>query len=1034
MTDRIDGRPRASQSGSFASPLWESAKFLAQVKQVIGQNTPPAGQPQGPSNGRTVVAKPGNSLWGIAKQYENYGVEFDAILKANPGRRVLHPGDVVIVPWSSPEAAAKSKPDATGTPKGEKIFVDDLFERGVQLANANGLPVSDYTAGVGQLQSDVGVYLDTLGPAQRQAAAIRLFQHDWTDGGPASHSVSTAIQQRGLSTDSETVFANQLEHKARNWEEAPQASFQDQQAGLASDIKAYAGALPAAEQHEALQRLYDRNWDNAGPAQGAIERAGRDLGISLRVSTHFGTEAEQKAREIIDGAKAQSGPDRAFLALNAAYKNASADVRQAIEHSSESRPLIEGAATWATDPLKNYDPATAKSDQGDAAAAMLSLRKLADGAAPELATRLMSQALPFLEAANERRQQTVGGQLIGMEGLKDWMVIVNRIAGAPGAGAIYDRFANLGCNNPSDQEKMIAAGGPFDYPLAMAKTLGPAPTFFSDVVVRGVSRRAQETLGRDFDAYVAHTVELNRFVADNSLSMTPEQLNLAVEDYKKSKGPEWIAREQQLEAAIISDGAELLGRLDQLGQLPPAVGSVKVGPDGVTQQELVNQQVDSQILADPRIAAGIKITFRGRPDVAMQAALGLSPMLRITDRGRKLIEEATTQGVRWFVSSRFTDIDLSDPNSLRRVEESLQLFKDGRMSRTLGVPQADLDEAVKILQKSLPKVGDTPDDLLKKLSALDNDLARLKSRDGIRAFDSKTLPGQLLRFVGVAATGAGVANSAINLGDDASLENWLSAGIVAAGLSQRTIELFNGVGKISDDSAAVRHFGSSRRPAVKLLAGLDAVLDGVMAARSFANGDATMGGLYAALAGGTVMASLGTGTMFGPAGLVVVGVAIAGQWIVNGNRENSKYETEAARQFAAHSGMLPEVANILTDQSGDGHSVMPLLARYAELKGLDLHGAAGNTGFVSWLNKMDPQRLKILKDNLLNTADDFDGDPSKLASQADSDGQYNNAELFKMDIGGRRSTAERVQSGDATPTSAAQIDAVLAELGLAPLT
>ena len=196
-----------------------------------------------------------------------------------------------------------------------------------------------------------------------------------------------------------------------------------------------------------------------------------------------------------------------------------------------------------------------------------------------------------------------------------------------------------------------------------------------------------------------------------------------------------------------------------------------------------------------------------------------------------------------------------------------------------------------------------------------------------------------------------------------------------------------------------------------------------------------MGGLSAAAAGGTIMAALGTGTMFGPAGLIIVGGAVIGQMIVADTRDSNKYMNDTSMRFLTRSGVDEGTARVLVDQSGDGHSPVPILTRYAELKGYQLDQPSDRQRFVDWLKAIPDDKLEALRDNLHHTLDAFGGNAMKLAATAVSDEAYTDPERLNAGyVSGEvylPSTAQKIKDGNAAPSSAAQIDIVLVELGIA---
>ncbi|PSH70205.1 peptidoglycan-binding protein LysM [Phyllobacterium brassicacearum] len=1027
----IDGRSRYNAAGNQTSPVADQQQrlFVEQIRQAVRERAEGGGPNRlDPLREKTVVVERGDNLWTIARENN---VTLDDLLATNriTGDAAIRPDEVLIVPQSSPEVVANGSANGNGVPEGEAAFISDLYDRGNQLAYADDPSRVDYDGETRAMQREVGTYLDNLPAPERQAAALRLAQSDWLDAGPAGNAVTAAIEERGLETDPEAAFAAGIYDRgnAVQYSESPNIDYQAETNTISSDVKSYIGQLPESERSAALQRLFDRNWQDAAPARNAIEDAAEDLGIALRPSTHAGVEIEDRARQIIDEANATGKPDEAFRQLSEAYNSASPELRQVLLRSEDASQLVTNASEWAARPLAEYDPETAVSDQGDAATTMMNLEKLTDGADPRLAVDLVSAAMPTIEAANARKQREIGGQLIGLNGQADMMKIIDRISGTPGADRIVETFVQLGGYHPNSIPPAITSGSSLDYPIAFAaESATGSPEFVTQSIMPHVEQYATGTVNRDVVAYAMHMQELQWLITNHGATMTPEQLTKAIEDYKKEKGPDWIATEQRLEDNIASSGEKLLAQLTQLGDLPPELAS---------QQSAVNDRI-AQILSDEKTAMAIDIAMKKKPELLdkPQVLNLLGSQARLSDRGRKLAEEATTQIVRRMVLPSFGDLSNANPASIERARASLENLRDSKVSTLLGIPEGDMNKAIDALKRSMPEPGDTLEQARAKMAQLDSDLNGLKSSSGVRSFANTAVPGQLLRMIGVAATGATLANSSTNLQNDPTLKNSLKVVIDVAGLGQRTVEILGGMERIDPESASVRHFGSSSRPAVKFLGALSAGFDAWNAVDYFKSGDPLMGSLSAVAAGGTVMAALGTGTMFGPAGLVIVGAAVIGQMIVGDTRHSNIYMTDTSKHFLEHADLDERVAGALVDQSGDGHSPVPMLAKYAEMKGYELDQPTDRQQFVNWLNSIPNDKLEALRDNIHHTLDDFGGDVSRLTATADGDANYTDPDELNYRYTGSDvyvpSTADRIRSGEASPSSVAQIDVVLAELGI----
>ena len=247
----------------------------------------------------------------------------------------------------------------------------------------------------------------------------------------------------------------------------------------------------------------------------------------------------------------------------------------------------------------------------------------------------------------------------------------------------------------------------------------------------------------------------------------------------------------------------------------------------------------------------------------------------------------------------------------------------------------------------------------------------------------------------------------------------------SAGLGQKGAELLAGLSKADAESLLGRLGGSA---ASKFLGVVTAAMDVWTAADSFANGDIPSGVLYGVGAGGGLLAAFGSGSLAGPIGIGLVVVSVVGLGIWNGVKEANQHEPGSdggvSLRFLQHAGFNEAAARALCDQTGDGVSPVPIVARYAELKGLDLANPAERQEFIDWVNAMPPDKLAALRDNLHRTLDEFDGDASRLPATADDDDWVVQDTLQRPWF---------AASGAARPESAAQIDAVLQVLELPAL-
>lgn len=1031
----IDGKSRYDANGNKI-PLTSQQQqqlFVEQIRQAVRERAE-AGGPKAfdPDNEKLVVVQPNDNLWKIA---DENNVRFSDVMEANKGLYDNHGDlikvdDVLIIPHIAPELAANSTKNKQGVPDGEAAFKNEIYERGNNLQYADDPSKTDFAAETREIQSDVGAYLDNLPSEERQAAVSRLVGNkgDWQDASPAFNAIETAATERQLQPDPQEAFASEIYATGNKlqYSDDKNIDYDGGTARIAADVKQYVQGFPEREQAKSLQALYDHEWTDAAPSRTAIENTAKDLGIPLRATTHRGPDIESRARRIIDDANATGKPDEAFDKFDSSYRDAPAELQAALRGNADARDLIGKAADWATGSLKDYDPEKAVSDQGDAADSMRKLEALTKDADPQLAAQLMLDALPTIEAANARRQEKIGGDLIGLEGQQNLTIILGRIGETPSGKAVIDRFIKMDTGNPESMRMAIISGASLDFPLKRAADIAPSDAYLKSTILPSVGEFATGSVNGSVDKYSAHMQELQWLITNHGPTMTPDQLEKAIADYETEKGQGWKDEKLKLENDVAGKGDQLLKQMSQLANLPPELA----GQQGAADETI------KTILSDDRSVMAMQIALKNDPALLDKPAVVslLTHQARLTDRGRKLAEEAMTQLVRRTVLPSFGNLHPNDPASIERAKAGIHSLQDGRAARLLGIPDEEFNKALKAVEEALPAAGDTEAQMAQKLKDLDAKLT--DTNDGMKSFKSNTVPGQMLRLIGLAAVGVGLASTLSRTGQDPLMK--YKVFIDAAGVGQRGVELLNGFKQIDPDSFAVKHFGSSSTTAAKWLGSVGASFDLVLATRSYMGGDWQMGTLQAAAGAGGIVAAFGTGSMAGPVGLVIVGAAVIGQMLLTKTRESNLYMTDTSMRFLQHSKLSPEAAKTLVDQSGDGFSPVPLLLKYAELKGYKLDQEADLQKFVGWLNAIPQDKLATLRDNLHHTLDAQNGDVSKITATAENDALYTDPQQLNrrtQSVSGKAavtlpSVADKIESGDASPQSVAQIDVALRQLGI----
>ncbi|GGB05821.1 peptidoglycan-binding protein LysM [Brucella endophytica] len=1048
MAYRIDmnARNRFSENGDTATPIpsEQGEAFRRDIALVLRElaDRDRNGKDQAELGDRVFIVEAGDTLEKIARENhvdlaEALAINADEI---NRNGDLIHPGDIIILPAPEPEIVADTSVDLTGKPAGEDAFIDSLYERGNKVEYSEPSDGIDAAAETAAMEQDVADYLAALPPEARQAAALRLSQADWVDAGPAGIAVSNAVEAAGLETDPIEAFASEFYDRGNALEYADPSALVDhsrETTALADDINAFLDTLPESERPGALQNLYDRDWRDAGPSQIAIEQAAATSGIPLASTGHNGPQAEAQIRAVVDNARAAGDdPVAQFKAFAESYKNASPEMQSMLLHTGYGYDFINAIAGHATEPLGNFDPSV--DNQSKPFETFGRLDRLTDGVPPELAAALVSQTTPEIERANSLYMEQTGFSMLGTGGVEAMLKVAGRIEGTSRGDSTIESWADMGFYAQHELSQSIGTGGSLTYGLEYSERMGSDTTVLEQEILPGV-QQTQTATNSAVDAYSAHMEELRWLIENHGDTMSPDELQRAIDNYKTTMDkPEdgrtegaWTQTEKQLQDEVSKHGETLLNQITQLGAFPD---------EPAEQKALIDKEIES-ILNDDRSYLAIQTALRTNPELLDSPAVlnFASRQARLTDRGRKLVEEIFTQYVQRDILPKIADFKPGDAASMAEIRDGLEKFRDGKFATLLGVTEKDMNKAIDAIEASLPEAGDTEAVTRQKMQDLDTRLRELDShqQSGVRTFSSSTIPGQLLRTIGASASAVGLMNSAEAAFTTPNVETILKATFDAAGLAQRSIEIGRGLDMISPDSFAARYFDGSLRPGTKFLGAVGSVFDGVNSYQAFAGGDPLMGGIHAATAAGGLAATFGAGTIAGPIGLGVVILGVGASMIVEDVRENNKYETARSAEFLDTSELSTAASQALIDNSGDGHSPVPLLVEYAKQKGFDLEDAAHRIIFTNWLNDMSAEQLATLRDNLHHTIDEFGGNATKLEPTAADDYNYTSDILYNQEVVTPRQTffGERfyVEDGDASPSSVTQIDIALNTLGIPEL-
>lgn len=861
---------------------------------------------------------------------------------------------------------------------------------------------------------------------------------------------ATPLEQKVQATDAAVANVDRAQQAYDTLEPGTNRAIRDE---MYEGIQSAKGNLKTAVQAEVDERVKTIQPAGGKPAEADYAAAGNqvkdryqsdpaatqklDTALKSLADDRYRASPQGQAEAIVSKARGAGDAPKQVASLNNSLKTAPPKVRDAVMNSAQGKQLIQDAAQWATDPLAGGDAIKADENarqefggagqQVPGGKTMERLERLTRDLDPALAAQLTSQAMPTVEKYLGDFQAQFGGQPLGPSGMANMLKVLDRGVDTPAGQANIERMAKLGVYDRDALRLHVSGGGSPAYAIALSRQPGIDSATVLQQAYDGVAAyRAQITeTAKD---YSVHMEELGWLVQNHGASMTPEQLQKAIADYTAEKNksePGWEAKGKALQDKLAEQGATLQTQLDALRALPAGTPGRDDAIAGALNDPAVGLALNTAWEKKPELLQGAKgdglLGFFADPTVKGSA--------KLTDTGRKLFTDVATQYMKHNVAGALETFNPADPASVAATREAVGTLRNSRLAAVLGVSPKEMDAAVQALETAMPEAGESADDIARKMSTLNGELDEIgeavrgrlgfdpaDAHRGMKAFDKSTVAGQAIRGLGMLLSGVGLLASTGTAMSDPSLKNWLKSAGDGLGLTQKGLELAVGMGKINEGSLLGKA-GASLVGRV-LGAGM-AVFDVWSAVESAQQGDYTSAGLYGAGAVGGVTAALFTGPI-GWAGLAVVGISAAGLWVWNGVKESRKHEPDSdggtAMRFLQHAGLNESAARALTDQSGDGHSVMPLLNRYAELKGMKLDDPAQQKKFIDWINGMQPEQLAALRDNLHETADDIDGDPAKFNATADGD------RYVVPDIADR---PWFTRMGDHGPASVAQLEAQL---------
>jgi hypothetical protein len=875
--------------------------------------------------------QPGDTLGRIAQEGN---VSVDELARAsgiaNPDR--IHPGDQVWIPG----AGARVEGDATFNNSAE-----------------------DSTTPIQNNQSATG---DAGATANAQVPPT-----------PEAHRVDQALQQVQAAEQElaamECLAANgnplaRSELRTGDYQQTVNMARNDLTTAIDQEITSRIGAqADDAAVAQAGQAITDRYGDD--PAKQTLVN---DALTDVRT--------DRQVNAIVNAAQQETDPVRALQVLNDGYAAAPQHVQDAILADPQTRNIIEAAAEWANEPLAQP---VEQLDQSSTRDAIARLDQATQGLDKDLAASVVNQAADRYESIVSDPRYS-GLSLFGQNGMKSLMDVSGRIAGTPQGDRAIERFVGTGAWNDGAVYDALAQGGDPTYAIAFARHLeamGSDASRIYETVTHGV-QQFKENVANDVRALAEHNAELSWMVQNLGPGLTQEQLDQAIADYRSSKGDDWIAEDARLRQQVADDGTKLIRQMAVLNEQTPPLSDSRAAVD----------ETLKTIANDPVAGLAISTAIQTNPDLAdpqkTRDVANLFMLSKIGDIGRKYANEMASAALRKHVIAQMENLDPSNPASVEQVKRAIESIADEDFARQIGVAKGDLNKAVRALQSTIDDIAaaQSDDEVQAALRNLDHKLNTDAAL--VKSFNKTTVPGQLIRGVGLAFAGASVINSANKVAanpDD--WVSWVKLATDSVGFAQKGTELLVGLGKV-DEASALGQFGggwkyAGRASVSDFLGGVSVALDVVNTVRyglglgaeqntanAFFSASSAVGG------GLTLAPAFGAPAVLGPIGLGVTAVTVIGKSIYDAHKDAHQYES-ASRDFLKSAGYDDEAAQALSRRGeilsgATGGSQMPFLAKYAEYKNMTAEQ------MQDWVNSLTPDQVEDLSKRLLQTAGDSEGD------------------------------------------------------------
>lgn len=823
---------------------------------------------------------------------------------------------------------------------------------------------------------------DVQTPQQKTDAAAKAYQQALKDRDDA---VRNAPHNMGLRSEIRHTHDANVESKRVAFDKAVKAEVaSDVNRAKASALKEYQAIppqvrramqaegdpLPHVDEQQAAAQATTRIV-NRYQADPTLSAAAKGAGHAYQV--------DQKAESLIpyDNPSTSAADKLKDIDL----KGQPQEVVDAVMNDPRVQGWIKQAVADVGKPYDSVDKDKIPFAVQNAIDASSNLYRATDNMSPAMAAAVVTASMPTIRKIADL-QLGYTGTGVPASTLQD---VMGRLGNGSQAQALISQIAGIYADRPGAPGALARDGSLTNtaFGIELARQVAGQGRFGqvqATEIMQAVEQNAgnqQNRLKTDIKNYAELTGDLNWYIKNLGPSMTPAQLQTAIQNYENSRGQGWKDEVAAAKSQIVADARQLNDTLTALNEFPPELSAyagdakaaaASIGGDGSTQEA-----IEFAAAQDPGIFAG---------ETGENAA---KFWVEVGHKGKDFADAVAKAYVAANVLPELKQFNPNNAASVAAVRQQIADLRDNPIlkvlaGKELGTDVGKLEDVIASLKtesiqdaingKGINALGDVEGKI--------NELPTLSSGPA----------GLLFRTIAFGLSGAALTNSASELGSEPKLQNLVGTLGLAIGFPKDTAALATQLGLPKSSSLGSWGLGESAagEATEKFLGALGTAYYVIGGINALSQGDYAGMAFNAAAAAGIGVATFVDTSWAGPVGWGVALVATIGLgWYGHVQAANHFQDGDVGKatvKFLEDAGFSQDAAKALSDESGNGYSPVPLLVQYAKDKGYNMSDPAQRQQVVAWVNGMSSSELSAVRDWMHHTLDDFHGDVGKLGTDA----------------------------------------------------